>query len=164
MITPLTIEKKIQALDKKYSVKILKYLKNEITEINRSSYSEIEKMNRMINLLEGFYRFLNLSNKQPLFFDIENLLVLVYYPESEELTLQQEGNLLSSDKGEIARFWHDAYFENNRSAIYNCFFDCKRKLNQKRIYEYIENQSLGMPEGMQKKYEEMLSKSSSLQL
>lgn len=173
MLTSSTIHRFIHEMHSKHSQKvhglsptnkkILNYISSEIGILNKSNLSEIDKINNMLNLLEGFYRFLQQDSIPVFLRDIEQLLVLIYYPESKDVTLHNKENLLVGKKGQTVRFWHDRYFENNREAIYNRIFDCKNVLAaNKNYYEYFSKPKLEMPKAMEKKYEEMLDNAKNL--
>lgn len=171
MLTPPTISNILQEINTKHNQysyglsptnqKILKFVTFEINKLNNSDLDELTKINKMLNLLEGFYRFLNQNTKQVLLLDIERLLTFIYYPESEDFTLANKDNLNIGKKSQTVAEWHDSYFENNRAAIYNSLFDCKSILSPKTFnnYQYLTESPLTMPDAMQKKYEEMLNKS-----
>lgn len=168
MLTPKKIQDLIKQVSTKHTSpqhglyppqrKIISYISRQADRIQKNNkYSEVIKVQEMTNLLEGFIRYLNNTNKI-LKLDVERILTYIYYPENEEITLTNKDNLLIGPKGATVRIWHDAYFMNNRGPIFNRLIDCKNVLYDKiASNEYLTNQGSGMPEQMQQKYEEMLS-------
>lgn len=166
MLTPKKINELVQVTSKNHTQpryglyppnkKILSYIATRIKNVNLSKVDDLEKVQEMITILEGFIRYLdNINNLLRL--DIEKILVYIYYPDTEENTLANKDNLLLGSKGETVRLWHDAYYLNNRGPIINRLIDCKNVLyHQRGGYEYTQHQGSGMPEQMEKKYQEML--------
>lgn len=166
MLTPQKISELIKQLNIKHTQslhglyppqkKIINYINNQIARIQKDNrLDELDKVLAMTNLLEGFIRYLNDTN-MILKLDVERILTYIYYPESEDVTLQNKDNLLIGSKGATVRLWHDAYFMNNRKPIINRLIDCKNVLYDKITRSsYVKNES-HMPEQMQKKYQEML--------
>lgn len=169
MLTPYKINELIRVINAKHTKpryglyppqkKIMNYISRQLGQIEKDTLiDEITKVREMTNLLEGFIRYLNDTNKI-LKLDVERVLTYIYYPETEEITLDNKDNLLIGSKGETVRLWHDAYFMNNRGSIINRLIDCKNVLYDKiGSAEYMKIEGAGMPEQMQKKYEEMLSR------
>lgn len=136
--------------------KIINYIYKQTVNINKSlKLSEMEKVLEMTNLLEGFSRYLNDTNKI-LKLDIEKILTYIYYPDSEETTLNNKDNLLFGSKGATLKLWHDAYFMNNREPILNRLIECKNVLYDKIIkVEYRKSEGSHMPEQMYRRYQQM---------
>ncbi|MBA2653528.1 MAG: hypothetical protein H0U71_00480 [Gammaproteobacteria bacterium] len=168
MLTPYKINELVKAINTKHTKpryglyppqkKIINYISRQLARIEKNNIDEVSKVKEMTDLLEGFIRYLNDTNKI-LKLDIEKVLTYIYYPEVEQITLDNKDNLLIGSKGETVRLWHDAYFMNNRGPIINRLIDCKNVLYDKvGSTEYTKNEGAGMPEQMHKKYEEMLAK------
>lgn len=167
MLTPQKIVELIKKLNTKHTQpqyglyppqkKIINYISNQIVRIQKDQkLDELDKVLAMTNLLEGFSRYLNDTN-MVLKLDVERILTYIYYPETEEVTLQNKDNLLLGSKGATVRLWHDAYFMNNRKPIINRLIDCKNVLYDKiNRNTYKKDEESRMPEQMQRKYQEML--------
>lgn len=168
MLTPSKILELVNDINKKHTKsvqgsypaqkKIVNYIYRKIKQLQQDeTHDDITKVKEMTNLLEGFIRYLDATNKV-LKLDVEKILTYIYYPENEELTIQNKDNLLIGRKGETVRLWHDAYFMNNRTLILNRLIECKNVLyNKANATEYMKTDNARMPEQMQKKYEEMLA-------
>jgi hypothetical protein len=168
MLTPYKINELVKIVNTKHTQpryglyppqkKIVNYICRQTSLIAKDILlDEVSKVKEMTNLLEGFTRYLNDTNKI-LKLDIERILTYIYYPETEEITLGNKDNLLIGNKGKTVRLWHDAYFMNNRNQIINRLIDCKNVLYDKiGSKEHMKVEVSGMPEQMQKKYEEMLA-------
>jgi hypothetical protein len=166
MLTPHKINELVKIISIKHTEprygmyppqkKIMDYISRKISTIAGGSVDEISKVKEMTDLLEGFIRYLNDTNKI-LRLDINKVLTYIYYPETEETTLRNKDNLNIGSKGETVRLWHDAYYSTNRKQIINRLIECKNVLYDKNnTSEYMKVGSGGMPEQMQKRYEEML--------
>ncbi len=166
MLTPKKIHELVSIINNKHTKsqyglyppqkKIINYILRQTSYIQHNSRLEdLDKVQEMTNLLEGFIRYLNDTNKI-LKLDVEKILTYIYYPESEKITLDNKDNLMVGSKAGIVRVWHDAYFINNRGPIINRLIDCKNVLyNKIGGGEYMRIEGSGMPEQMQKKYREM---------
>lgn len=169
MLTPDKINELMKAVGTKHTEprsglyppqkKIIDYISRQIKQIARDSVvDDITKVKQMTNLLEGFIRYLNDTNKI-LKLDVEKILTYIYYPETEEITLKNKDNLHIGSKGETVRLWHDAYYSTNREKILNCLIECKNVLyniHKSSVSEFLKTDDSGMPEQMEKKYEAML--------
>lgn len=168
MLTPEKIHEFIKAINNKHTKsqyglyppqkKIMNYVLRQANYIHdNQQLNDLAKVQEMTNLLEGYIRYLN-DMSRILKLDVEKVLTYIYYPENEQTTLDNKDNLMIGSKAETVRLWHDAYYVNNRGSIINRLIDCKNVLyNKIGSGEYMKIEGSGMPEQMQRKYQEMLS-------
>ncbi len=75
--------------------KIINYILRQTSYIQHNSRLEdLDKVQEMTILLEGFICYLNDTNKI-LKLDVEKILTYIYYPESEKITLDNKDNLMA---------------------------------------------------------------------
>lgn len=175
MLTPEKIHKFIKAIARKHTEpqyglyppqkKIVDYILRQVGYIQaNSNLDELQKVEEMTNLLEGFIRYLNGTSKI-LKLDVEKILTYIYYPEGEETTLENKDNLMIGSKAETVRLWHDAYYNSNKGPIINRLIDCKNVLyNKINMSEHMKLPGRGMPQSMHQKYQEMLQSNLTIQL
>jgi hypothetical protein len=168
MLTPKKIQELIKEVGNKHTrpsyglyppqKKIMDYISRQVSYIaDNRGQADINKVKDMTNLLEGFVRYLNDTNII-LKLDVEKILTYIYYPETEQTTLNNKDNLMIGSQAETVRLWHEAYFMTNRKHILNCLIECKNVLyNKVSNNDFIQTDGSGMPEQMEKKYKEMLA-------